>query len=129
MILVPRVSLAQEVRVVYLVDTVHEGEYTAHVMLTNMTSVPLSNWTMTFRVDQHVTNIEHVNWSEFQDVFSVSGQGWTHRIEPGEVVWFTITGIAYDGIPEPPETVFSMAEPARLSPIPIKCRLSPSHQR
>ena len=118
MILVPRVSLAQEVRVVYLVDTVHEGQYTAHVMLTNMTSVPLSNWTMTFRIDQHITNIEHVNWSEFQDVFTVSGQGWTHRIEPGELAWFTITGIAYDGIPEPPRNCFFNGTACTVEPHP-----------
>ena len=87
-------------------------------MLTNMTSVPLSNWTMTFRVDQHITNIEHVNWSEFQDVFTVSGQGWTHRIEPGEVAWFTITGIAYDRIPEPPRNCFFNGTACTVEPHP-----------
>lgn len=98
-------ALAQ-VRVVYTVDTVHEGQYTAHVMITNMTSTPLEDWDMTFRLDQHVTNIEHVAWSEFQNVFTVEGQGWTNTIAPGDVVWFTITGTAYGEDPEIPRSCF-----------------------
>jgi hypothetical protein len=95
-----------QVRVVYTVDTVHEGQYTAHVMLTNMTSTPLRNWEMTFRMDQHVTQIEHAAWSEFQNVFTVKGQGWTSTIQPGDVVWFTITGVAYGANPEIPRSCF-----------------------
>ncbi|MDA0683045.1 MAG: cellulose binding domain-containing protein [Bacteroidetes bacterium] len=100
-------TAAQNVRIVYTVDTVHEGEYTSHVMLTNMTDIAIEGWDMSFRLNQHVTTIEHAAWSEFQDVFTVQGQGWTRTIGPGEVVWFTITGIAYDGqSPEVPRSCF-----------------------
>lgn len=100
-------TAAQDVRVVYTVDNVHNGEYTSHVMLTNMTDNAIVGWNMSFRLNQHVTNIEHAAWSEFQDVFTVQGQGWTRTIEPGDVVWFTITGIAYGGqAPEVPRNCF-----------------------
>ena len=99
-------SASAQVRVVYTLETVHEGQYTAHVMLTNMTSTPLRDWEMTFRMDQHVTQIEHVAWSEFQNVFTVKGQGWTNTIQPGEVVWFTLTGVAYGADPEIPRSCF-----------------------
>lgn len=33
-----------QVRVVYTVDTVNEGQYTSHVMITNMTSSPISGY-------------------------------------------------------------------------------------
>lgn len=95
-----------QVRVVYTVETVNEGQYTSHVMITNMTSSPISGWEMSFRLDQHITDIEHVAWSEFQNVFTVQGQGWTNTIEPGDVVWFTLTGTAYGEEPEIPRSCF-----------------------
>ena len=95
-----------QVRVVYTVDTVNEGQYTSHVMITNMTLSPISGWEMTFRMDQHITNIEHAAWSEFQNVFTVQGQGWTGTIEPGDVAWFTLTGTAYGEEPEIPRSCF-----------------------
>jgi len=57
-------------------------------------------------LDQHITDIEHVAWSEFQNVFTVQGQGWTNTIEPGDVVWFTLTGTAYGEEPEIPRSCF-----------------------
>jgi len=96
-------SQAQDVRVVYNVESVYNGQYTSHVMITNMTDHDLTDWKMTFLFDQEITNIEHV-WSN-SDVagsYEVRGQGWTRTIKPGEIAWFTITGIAYD--PETPET-------------------------
>lgn len=107
-LLLPAVFLTAQgqVRVVYTVDTVNEGQYTSHVMITNMTSSPISDWEMTFRMDQHITDIEHAEWEEFQNVFTTQGQGWTRTIEPGDVVWFTLTGTAYGDEPEIPRSCF-----------------------
>lgn len=35
-----------QVRVVYTVETVNEGQYTSHVMITNMASSPITGWEM-----------------------------------------------------------------------------------
>ncbi len=62
-------------------------------MLTNMTSAPIENWFMSFRMDSQVTEIEHVTWSRIGTIYDVQGSGWTRRIDPGDVVWFTINGL------------------------------------
>ena len=35
-----------QVRVVYTVETVNEGQYTSHVMITTMASSPITGWEM-----------------------------------------------------------------------------------
>jgi hypothetical protein len=99
-------SQAQDVRILHSVELNRDGRYTAHVMITNMTSTTIPNWTMSFRMDSHVERIEHAGWSEFQNAFTVNGQGWTRSIAPGEVAWFTISGLSYNGNVEVPRNCF-----------------------
>jgi len=99
-------SWAQEVRVIHAVDLQRDGRYTANVMITNMTSTAIRNWTMSFRLDSHVESIENAGWSEFQGAFTVNGRGWTKEIAPGDVVWFTISGLSYNNIVEVPRNCF-----------------------
>jgi len=90
LVLVVSPSSAQDVRIVHSVEQQRDGLYTAHVMITNMTSTTIPNWVMSFRLDSHVETIQNASWSEFQNAFTVNGQGWTKKILPGDVIWFTI---------------------------------------
>ncbi|NQV71841.1 cellulose binding domain-containing protein [bacterium] len=121
-------SLAQDVRILHTVDQNRDGRYTAHVMITNMTPVTINNWTMTFRLDSHVENIEHAGWSEFQDAFTVDGRGWTKEILPGDVVWFTISGLAYNGTVEFPRNCFFNGTACTIegAPIPVVKTATPA---
>jgi len=113
-------SEAQDVRVVYLVDEVYGGQYTSNVMITNMTADSLKSWEMTFLLDQDVVDIEHVSWEEkVPGSHKVNGKGWTRDIAPGEIVWFTITGIAYEGEdPELPRSCFFNRAGCTVEPHP-----------
>ncbi|MCH8276880.1 MAG: cellulose binding domain-containing protein, partial [Bacteroidetes bacterium] len=78
---------------VYNVESARSGRFISHVMLTNMTPAPIENWIMSFQMDAPVTAIEHVAWSRVGTIYDVQGSGWTKRIEPGDMVWFTINGL------------------------------------
>ncbi|MDA1027815.1 MAG: cellulose binding domain-containing protein [Bacteroidetes bacterium] len=97
---------AQDVRVVHAIELNRDGRYTANVMVTNMTSTTIRNWTMTFRMTTSVESINHVGWSQFQGAFTVNGRGWTKEIAPGDVVWFTISGLSYNNVVEVPRNCF-----------------------
>ncbi len=104
-------STAQAVRIVHATEELRDGRYVAHVMITNMTSTAISDWKMTFELNSHVEHIEHVEWTDSLNVLQrlpheVFGQGWTNTILPGEVVWFTISGLAYNNSVEIPRNLF-----------------------
>ena len=99
-------SSAQDVRIVHSIEQQRDGLYTANVMITNMTSTTIPTWTMSFRLDTYVESIQHAGWSEFQNAFTVDGRGWTKKILPGDVVWFTISGLSYNGTVEIPRNCF-----------------------
>lgn len=93
-----------DVRVVYSVQEVRSGRFISHVSMTNMTSQPLSAWSMSFRMDDPIDQMDNVTWSRFGNIYDVQGAGVTHRIEPGGVVWFTIHGVTSGPTAERPRS-------------------------
>jgi|GEM_PF-1035942 len=93
-----------DVRVVYSVQEVRSGRFISHVSLTNMTSQPLSAWSMSFRMDDPIDGMDNVTWSRFGNIYDVQGAGVTHRIEPGGVVWFTLHGVTSGPTAERPRS-------------------------
>ncbi len=106
------------VRIVYSVDSARDGRFVSNVLLTNMTPSPISNWTMSFDMQSVVTDIEHVVWSRFGTSFDIQGAGWTHSIEPGEMVWFTISGVHTSGPVEVPTACFFNGIGCTIEPAP-----------
>jgi Cellulose binding domain len=84
---------AADVRVIYWVDQTFGASYISNVMLTNMTTEPLENWQLGFDLDPTAEDIRGATYTVSGIRHSVSGAGWTSRIEVGESVWFSIDGV------------------------------------
>ena len=98
------------VRVVYQVEEVRSGRFTANVFLTNVTPAPITSWSLAFEFPSPIDQMDNVTWTQTGGLFRVSGAGWTHRIDPGEVVWFTIHGVTSGPLaPRPASCAFNGA--------------------
>jgi len=110
--LLPDASVARQanVRVVYQVEEVRSGRFTANVFLTNVTPAPIASWSLAFEFPSPIDQMDNVTWTQTGGLFRVAGAGWTHRIDPGEVVGFTIHGVASGPLaPKPASCAFNGA--------------------
>ncbi len=110
--LLPRTVDARQanVRVVYQVEEVRSGRFTANVFMTNVTPAPIASWSLAFEFPSPIDQMDNVTWTQTGGLFRVEGAGWTHRIEPGEVAWFTIHGVASGPLaPRPASCAFNGA--------------------
>lgn len=81
-----------DVRVIYWVDTTFGSRYVANIMLTNMTPDPIEDWSLGFDQNPPVDNVRNAQLSLVGSRHTVVGAGWTHRIEPGQSVFFSLDG-------------------------------------
>jgi hypothetical protein len=68
-------------------------QFTAQILLKNISDEPIDYWNLKFRSTSLITNIEHGDWERNGVNYQVTGRGWTNSIDPDELVWLTLTGV------------------------------------
>lgn len=96
-----RPATAQDVTVLFWVADTLATSYSANILITNDGPTPIQPWTMTFDLDTRITGLDHARWTADGTHHTVTGLGWTYRINPGASVWFSFEG-AHEGIINPP---------------------------
>jgi hypothetical protein len=104
-----------DVRVIYWVDKTFGASYVSNIMLTNMTPDPIEEWSLGFDQNPPVDNVRNATLSLVGNRHTITGAGWTHRIEPGQSVFFSLDGtIPGDGnmtnandVPRPSSCAFN----------------------
>jgi cellulose binding protein with CBM2 domain/type IX secretion system substrate protein len=68
-------------------------QFRAQILMKNISDQKIDYWTLRFRSNSLITNIEHGDWTRTGANYEVTGRGWTNSIDPDEVIWLTLTGV------------------------------------